>query len=226
MTDAVQLIIQLKDSGNVKFGNGQFVEAMHEYSIALQLSESTYKQRKEVAIIDLMSLIYSNRSQCNIQLKQYQKGITDCNESISLTTGNKKTNYTKLWKAYYRRGLCYESLNELKNALSDLQNASNLWLKYNNKKHKSNRNKTIQIVITRITAQLNNNNDSSNVSSFLNDNVFEKRHATALINNGYVVIDNIFRSDIANAVLFELQSMINLQNPSYLKPNVTYINYP
>eukprot|EP01083_Nonionella_stella_P161801 530396_1 len=85
----------------------------------------------------------------------------------------------------------------------------------------SNRNKTIQIVITRITAQLNNNNDSSNVSSFLNDNVFEKRHATALINNGYVVIDNIFRSDIANAVLFELQSMINLQNPSYLKPNHT-----
>eukprot|EP01083_Nonionella_stella_P040694 110336_1 len=229
MADAVNLITKLKDSGNVKFGNDQFVEAIHDYSIALQLSESTYKQQKEVAIIDLMSLIYSNRSQCNIQLKQYQKGITNCNESILLSTSNKNTNHSKLWKAYYRRGICYESLNELKNALSDLQNANKLWLKYNtkkgknkshHKKHKSNRNQTIHAAITRITAQLKGNEDPQ--SSFLNDNVFEKQHATALINNGYVVIDNIFRLDIANAVLFELQSMINLQNPSYLKPNVTY----
>eukprot|EP01084_Bolivina_argentea_P184171 317689_1 len=100
MADAVNLITKLKDSGNVKFGNDQFVEAIHDYSIALQLSESTYKQQKEVAIIDLMSLIYSNRSQCHIQLKQYQKGITNCNESILLSTSNKNTNHSKLWKAY------------------------------------------------------------------------------------------------------------------------------
>eukprot|EP01084_Bolivina_argentea_P207616 354199_1 len=178
MTDPVQLITQLKESGNTKCQNEQYTSAINDYSIALKLAESTFKNKMEVSIIDLMSLLYSNRSQCNIKLNKYQQAITDCNQSIVLTTNNKNTNYTKLWKSYYRRAISYESLNQFKNALSDLQNANNLWSKYNikksNKTNKKNRNKQkknsnintpINNAINRISQKLNQKNTDKNQQS-------------------------------------------------------------
>ena len=230
MDASAQLVMNHKESGNIKVSNNKPEEAINDYSMALKLAESTLRQRKyQPSLIDLMSLIHSNRAQCHIQLKQYQNGITDCNQSVALTTANKNTNHSKLWKSYYRRAICYESLNQLDNALDDLKNANILWSKHNSKsstkskhKHNGKNHKTnpIKSAVNRIKQKLKQ--QPSNQNTFLNNNVFTKQHGIALINNGYVVIDNFFKTCIANKLSFELTSMLKLQNSSYLTPNTTF----
>ena len=118
-------VTDLKQKGNTHFAKRQYQEAIDLYSSALDQC-SVSKQKRETATINIQSLLYSNRAQCHIELKHYQQGITDCNASIALIEDHQNTNRDKLWKSYYRRGLCRESLSQNKEALSDLSNALRL----------------------------------------------------------------------------------------------------
>lgn len=55
---------------------------------------------------------YCNRALAFIKLKQYEKGLKDCNEAIFL-----KRDYSK---AYYRRSTCLLALNRFREAFDDL----------------------------------------------------------------------------------------------------------
>jgi tetratricopeptide (TPR) repeat protein len=77
----------------------EFNEAIHCYntSITLDAKEAT---------------TYCNRALAFIKLKQYEKGLKDCNEAIYL-----KKDYSK---AYYRRAACLIALNRFRESFDDL----------------------------------------------------------------------------------------------------------
>jgi Flp pilus assembly protein TadD len=54
-----------KEQGNVCFRQGRFVDAIREYSKAINL-------------IKTVSIFYSNRANCYIRLGMFQEAIDDC----------------------------------------------------------------------------------------------------------------------------------------------------
>ena len=65
-------------------------------------------------MIELQAITYLNAATCYFTLKEYEKCIEECTESIKLK---------KSIKAYFRRGKSYQALKLWDNAVQDLKSA-------------------------------------------------------------------------------------------------------
>ncbi|KAG7663183.1 uncharacterized protein J8A68_003265 [[Candida] subhashii] len=89
---------QLKNEGNKAFANKEYKKAAKIYRDAIQL--------------DMYNpVLYSNRAQCFINLKDYERAYKDCISGINLGAPN-----PLLTKLYYRQGISLKGLNRLKRA--------------------------------------------------------------------------------------------------------------
>ncbi|CAF3540047.1 unnamed protein product [Adineta steineri] len=100
----------LREQGNQAFKQGKFQEAIDRYTEALnalvdlQLSET---------IKNDLTKCYSNRSQCYINLNQYEEAIEDATRALEYTPADQKS--------LYRRANAFERLGKVNEAISDAQ---------------------------------------------------------------------------------------------------------
>lgn len=87
-----------KDQGNDCVKKGHYDEAIMFYTMAIEA-------------YDLNAIFFCNRAFCHLKLKRFNHCIVDCNIAIKLDCN--------LVKAYFRRMLAYESLNDCTAALLD-----------------------------------------------------------------------------------------------------------
>ncbi|KAK9284805.1 hypothetical protein L1049_015848 [Liquidambar formosana] len=98
------LVALLKQEGNHKFWSGDIEEAVTKYSKGLDLC--LLKMRKERVVL------YSNRAQCHLLLKDPEAAISDSTRALSLS-GRVNSHSKSLWRrsqAYDMKGLAKESL--------------------------------------------------------------------------------------------------------------------
>lgn len=102
--------LQLKQKGNILFQAGKFHEAIETYSEGIEKCEETES--------NLRAVLLTNRGFSHFRLSNSEECIRDCTEAIVADP-----DYTK---AYYRRALAHEKLDEFEEAVSDLEKCFNL----------------------------------------------------------------------------------------------------
>jgi len=95
-----------KDAGNVEFKRGNYPAAIQHYSQGLDLVS-------EDDISDTKSILLTNRANSNFKLSKFEDCIADCTLSIE-----SNPTYSK---AFYRRALAYEQLEEFDKAIEDME---------------------------------------------------------------------------------------------------------
>jgi hypothetical protein len=93
---------KLKENGNEKFKNSDFVAAKALYSEALQ----SCKDEK------LKTTLYCNRAACNIKLNEYNLCIEDCNAALSIEPTSTKS--------LFRKATAYEKLENFQSCYVEL----------------------------------------------------------------------------------------------------------
>ncbi|PRQ48129.1 putative clathrin, heavy chain [Rosa chinensis] len=99
------MVGKLKKQGNMSFWAGNIEKAVIEYSEALDLCP--LKMRRERIVV------YSNRAQCYLLMKNPEAAISDTTRALCLSTGAARVHGKSLWRrsqAYEMKGLARESL--------------------------------------------------------------------------------------------------------------------
>lgn len=96
----------LKQSGNDLFKNGEYVQAISQYTQGLQTCPLAYSKER--------SILYANRAAAKAKCQtEKDSAISDCTKAIELNS-----NYVK---AYLRRAQLYEETEKLDEALEDFK---------------------------------------------------------------------------------------------------------
>ncbi|XP_013784931.1 tetratricopeptide repeat protein 1-like [Limulus polyphemus] len=95
----------LKNDGNEKFRNKQYLEAIKFYSKALQICPLSFTKER--------STMYSNRAACRAKLEQNEEAIFDCTKALDLNPS--------YLKAILRRAQLHKTTEKLDEALTDYQ---------------------------------------------------------------------------------------------------------
>jgi tetratricopeptide (TPR) repeat protein len=98
-----------KSKGNEYFTLQKFVEAYDEYTEAIDLAPLTRDFDKTRAVF------YSNRSACLLELGRNEEAVQDCTRALELDD--------KYLKAIMRRARAHENLDQLEEALADMDAA-------------------------------------------------------------------------------------------------------
>ncbi|KYM96268.1 PREDICTED: tetratricopeptide repeat protein 1 [Cyphomyrmex costatus] len=94
----------LKQAGNELFKNGEYVQAISQYTQGLQTCPLAYSKER--------SILYANRAAAKTKCQtEKDSAISDCTKAIELNS-----NYVK---AYIRRAQLYEEMEKLDEALED-----------------------------------------------------------------------------------------------------------
>ncbi|CAF0734157.1 unnamed protein product [Adineta ricciae] len=101
---------ELREQGNQAFKQGQFQQAIDRYTDALDILN---KLQINEEIKNDITKCYSNRSQCYINLEQYDDAIEDATRALEYTPADQKS--------LYRRANAFERSGRLKEAISDAQ---------------------------------------------------------------------------------------------------------
>ena len=89
--------MKAKNEGNQLYSQRKFLEAIEKYSEAIELSPT--------------AVYFCNRAACYSNLKEFQNAIQDCEEAIKLDP--------KYIKAFHRKALAYENLEDYRSALNE-----------------------------------------------------------------------------------------------------------
>ena len=92
----------LKDSGNRYFGQGNYAEAIIQYSKAITRTPSN-------------AILYTNRALANLKLSNWQNCVDDCNSALNLESNMVKGHYF-LGQALVEMQLYEEAIEALKKA--------------------------------------------------------------------------------------------------------------
>ncbi|XP_076362377.1 tetratricopeptide repeat protein 1-like [Tachypleus tridentatus] len=95
----------LKNEGNEKFRDKQYLEAIKLYSKALQICPLSFTKER--------STMYSNRAACRAKLEQNEEAISDCTKALDLNPS--------YLKAILRRAQLHKTSEKLDEALTDYQ---------------------------------------------------------------------------------------------------------
>ncbi|XP_027213537.2 peptidyl-prolyl cis-trans isomerase D isoform X2 [Penaeus vannamei] len=127
MATLIQVVNDIKDSGNTYFKNQDFTAAIKKYQKSLVYIKHIEEQGKarsdiselEVNILTKLSVsCLLNHALCSIKLNWFGKAISDCDRAIELDSSNPK--------AYFRRGQAYNLSNDIDSARTDLEKAKEL----------------------------------------------------------------------------------------------------
>ncbi|CAF3590275.1 unnamed protein product [Rotaria sp. Silwood1] len=100
----------LREQGNQAFKQGKYQDAIDQYTEALNLLINLSLSER---IKTELTKCYSNRSQCYINLNQYEDAIEDATRALEYTPADQKS--------LYRRSTAFEHLGKLHEAISDAQ---------------------------------------------------------------------------------------------------------
>ncbi|XP_038070731.1 tetratricopeptide repeat protein 1-like [Patiria miniata] len=99
-----------KTRGNELFKSGEFADAVHAYSQALQHCPLCYKKDR--------SIMLANRAACKVRQEDLEGAITDCTKALELNP--------LYLKVVLRRAQAYELTDKLEDSLKDYQRALEL----------------------------------------------------------------------------------------------------
>ncbi|GAM18808.1 hypothetical protein SAMD00019534_019830 [Acytostelium subglobosum LB1] len=85
-----------KEQGNASYYKNKFADAIVHYNNAIDKVTNSSDTKNCV--------LFNNRAQCYIHLRQYKRALMDCDEAIRLSNTNVK--------AYMRKGLCLRQLGQ------------------------------------------------------------------------------------------------------------------
>jgi tetratricopeptide (TPR) repeat protein len=74
----LQRALELKDKGNVYFGQGEHVQALACYAQALRVAPEGHPDR---------AMFHSNRAACYVKQHSYDEAIHECNQALSVSPG-------------------------------------------------------------------------------------------------------------------------------------------
>ncbi|EPS38379.1 hypothetical protein H072_7884 [Dactylellina haptotyla CBS 200.50] len=110
-------INKLRESGNAAFRKQTFGEAKKLYTLALDMCLTRPHWEQSGLVREEAAMIYSNRAQANIAMRNWAEGMCDAEMSCGLKP---KDNV----KAWYRRALCLKEMNKLEDAREILEMGS------------------------------------------------------------------------------------------------------
>lgn len=96
--------IERKEKGNEHFKKERYVEAIECYNLALERCPKGHASK---------AVLLKNRAACYLKLKQYSNALSDCTQSLQVTTSDPK--------ALYRRAQAYEGKGNLAEAFEDIK---------------------------------------------------------------------------------------------------------
>jgi len=100
----LQRALELKDKGNVYFGQGEHVQALACYAQALRVAPEGHPDR---------AMFHSNRAACYVKQHSYDEAIHECNQALSVSPG--------FSKALLRRASAFEGKGDYQRSLADLR---------------------------------------------------------------------------------------------------------
>lgn len=80
-----ELAKQYKLDGNENFKEKRFVDAMANYTKAIEYLKEELDETAE-----LKSILYANRAACHVMMANYQKSIDDCKQALRINPKNMK----------------------------------------------------------------------------------------------------------------------------------------
>ena len=97
---------ELKEEGNRRFQRKDYVGAMEQYDLALELTSQDHPDR---------AIFHSNRAACLMQMKpvNYEEAVRECSLALNVHPG--------FGRALLRRARAYEALGKLDLALEDVE---------------------------------------------------------------------------------------------------------
>ncbi|KAF3930075.1 hypothetical protein ABW19_dt0204780 [Dactylella cylindrospora] len=107
-------INKLRESGNAAFRKQAFAEAIKLYTYSLEMCLGRPGWEQSALVREEASIIYANRAQANIAMRQWAEGMCDAEMSCGLKP---KDNV----KAWYRRALCLKEMGKLEDSKEVLQ---------------------------------------------------------------------------------------------------------
>ncbi|MED6274396.1 hypothetical protein CHARACLAT_015959 [Characodon lateralis] len=102
-----QLVCNLLDEGNCFFRDGDWRQAAQQYAEGVNVAR--YAQAEAVIIPhELLESLYVNRAAAFYQMREYERGIQDCESALCVSEGSRR--------ALYRKALCLKELGRLREA--------------------------------------------------------------------------------------------------------------
>lgn len=101
-----------KVEGNKLFGAGQYMEALSQYELALQITSDVPSSE------EIRSICYANRAVCFLKLEKYDDAIKECSKALELSPS-----YVK---ALLRRAEAHEKLERYEESIADLKKCMEL----------------------------------------------------------------------------------------------------
>ncbi|CAF0903987.1 unnamed protein product [Rotaria sp. Silwood1] len=110
MTTTLSNAGELREQGNQAFKQGHFQEAIDRYTDAINI---LHDQQLNETIRNDLTKCHSNRSQCYINLGQYEDAVEDATRALEYTPADQKS--------LFRRANAFERMGKLNEAISDAQ---------------------------------------------------------------------------------------------------------
>ncbi|GAA6215588.1 zinc finger CCCH domain-containing protein 7B-like [Lates japonicus] len=102
-----QLVCNLLDEGNILFREGEWEQAVREFTEGLNVS--SYAAGDDIRIPQvLLESLYVNRAAAYHSMGEYDRGVKDCDRALELCKENHR--------ALYRKALCLQELGKYKEA--------------------------------------------------------------------------------------------------------------
>ncbi|KAK7939981.1 hypothetical protein WMY93_003307 [Mugilogobius chulae] len=102
-----QLVCNLLDEGNACFRDGDWRQASQQYGEGISVSR--YAQTEALIIPhELLEGLYVNRAAAFYQIREYERGVQDCDSALCVSEGSRR--------ALYRKALCLRELGQLRDA--------------------------------------------------------------------------------------------------------------
>ncbi|XP_056153289.1 zinc finger CCCH domain-containing protein 7B [Lampris incognitus] len=102
-----QLVVNLLDEGNTVFRDGEWHQATQHYGEGISVAR--YAQAEALAIPpELLESLYVNRAAAHYNMREYERGMQDCDSALCVSEGSRR--------ALYRKALCLREMGRLREA--------------------------------------------------------------------------------------------------------------
>uniref|UniRef100_A0A8C5CHU6 Zinc finger CCCH-type containing 7B n=1 Tax=Gadus morhua TaxID=8049 RepID=A0A8C5CHU6_GADMO len=102
-----QLVCNLLDEGNTVFRDSEWNQAVQHYGEGISVAR--YAQAEALVIPpELLESLYVNRASAHYHMRDYERGVQDCDSALCVCEGSRRT--------LYRKALCLRELGRLREA--------------------------------------------------------------------------------------------------------------